>query len=179
MPGAGATTLSGPVIARGLPHLPRMGVWQGTLRGCCLSLMQIVGHTQWATCTREAGRVKPLPWNHAMPPTRSRYWCIQGAVAPKRRRPPLPGNRCRSHSRAPSIARKTPLAAIGTALAITLLRHRASCLPYAPLASREAPRVRLDRTQLSRQIRHKKPDFPTIGLAGMSGFFYSWREVNA
>jgi hypothetical protein len=67
--------------------------------------------------------------------------------------------------------------AIGTTLANTLLRHRASCLPYALLAGRETPRVRLDRTQLSRQIRHKKPDLPVIHLAGTSGFFYSWGEM--
>ncbi|NAT17093.1 hypothetical protein CU666_19560 [Pseudomonas syringae pv. actinidifoliorum] len=30
--------------ARGLPHLPRMGVWQGTLRGYLLAAMQIAGH---------------------------------------------------------------------------------------------------------------------------------------
>jgi len=37
-------------------------------------------------------------------------------------------------SRVPSSRhRETAFADIGTALAITLLRHRASCLPYAPL----------------------------------------------
>ncbi|GBH18403.1 N-acetyl-gamma-glutamylphosphate reductase [Pseudomonas syringae pv. actinidiae] len=68
------------------------------------------------------------------------------------------------------------VSALGTALAKSLLRHRASCLPYAPLASRETPRVRLDRTQFVPPDSAQKPDLPPIDLAGMSGFFYSWER---
>ncbi|MDR6676515.1 hypothetical protein J2W58_000697 [Pseudomonas psychrotolerans] len=180
VPGTGATALSRPVM-RGTFHTCRKracdkGPCEGSaLLSCRLRATWAAARRAWRRQTPTRARSLPRP------PSRQRRFVpllVQG-TAPLRRSGAWPAQcatnaRNSGDSRRPSLIRAFP--APGTTLAKALARHRAGCLPYAHLASRGTPCVRLDRTLLSRQIRHKKPDLPVIRPTGTSGFFYSWGE---